>query len=390
MQGRIPHGSRRSLVPVSLPAVAVSATAAFVLWLSVTGQLGLLARTATTLEFLFALAAAILVGLIAMTSIALASYHATPFANLRNGRVLIAGAGPNVLIANSLLADRVARFPRRLAIEHANTFAQLATTVRRGSYDHLVLSDEMVLGPASAVVDGRGRRPAVTPSTDAVVQLLGRVPLPMVASVIPHDTAEPFSVPRRISDLAKRSFDLAASLAMALVIVLLIPVIALAIRLDSAGPIFYSQNRVGLNGRIFRIYKFRTMRTDAEINGAVWATAGDPRVTRFGAFMRKARIDEWPQLWNVVRGDMTFVGPRPERPEFTTMLAKQLPGYTHRHDVKPGLTGWAQVRYRYANTVHDAEVKLEYDLYYVKYASFLFDLAILLRTIPVVLNLRGY
>lgn len=388
MQGEIHQGSRRTHFPVSLPVVAVSAIVAFSLWLFATGQLGVFAGTAATPGLLFVLTAVVLVGLVAATSIGLASYHATPFANLRNGRVLIAGGGPNVLIANSLLADRVARFPRRIAIDHAQSLAQLAATVRLGSYDHLVLSDEIALG--TGLVDGRGRRPAVTPSTDAVVQLLGRVPLPMVDSVIAYGAAERFSFPRRISDLAKRSFDLAASLAMALVILLLIPVIALIIRLDSPGPIFYSQNRVGLNGRIFRIYKFRTMRTDAELNGAVWATAGDPRVTRFGGFMRKARIDEWPQLWNVVRGDMTFVGPRPERPEFTTMLAKQLPGYAHRHDVKPGLTGWAQVRYRYANTVHDAEVKLEYDLYYVKYSSFLFDLAILLRTIPVVLNLRGY
>jgi lipopolysaccharide/colanic/teichoic acid biosynthesis glycosyltransferase len=170
----------------------------------------------------------------------------------------------------------------------------------------------------------------------------------------------------------------------------LLPVIALAIRADSPGPVFYRQRRVGQNGREFQIIKFRSMRTDAEQNGAVWAQEGDPRVTRVGRFMRRVRIDELPQLWNVIRGDMTLVGPRPERPEFTSLLQSELPGYAHRHSVKPGLTGWAQIRYRYASSVQDTAKKLEYDLYYVRHRSLLFDIKIMFLTIPVILHMRGF
>jgi lipopolysaccharide/colanic/teichoic acid biosynthesis glycosyltransferase len=169
----------------------------------------------------------------------------------------------------------------------------------------------------------------------------------------------------------------------------LLPLIALAIRLDSSGPIFYSQRRVGLGGKIFRIYKFRTMRSDAEANGAVWASEKDPRVTNVGSLMRRTRFDELPQLLNVLRGEMSFVGPRPERPEFTDQLAEAFDGYDKRHAVKPGLTGWAQVCYRYTSSIKDTRVKVEYDLYYVKHANFLLDLRILVRTAWVVLRMRG-
>lgn len=187
----------------------------------------------------------------------------------------------------------------------------------------------------------------------------------------------------------KRGFDLIATAVLAILVLPLFPLIALAIWLDSPGSVFYKQDRVGLNGRIFRIYKFRTMRADAERHGAVWASEGDPRVTRVGGLMRRSRIDELPQLLNVARGDMTFVGPRPERPEFTSLLERELPGYGQRVLVKPGLTGWAQVRYQYASSIEDTETKLEYDLYYVRRRSLRFDASILLRTIPVVFHLQG-
>lgn len=190
--------------------------------------------------------------------------------------------------------------------------------------------------------------------------------------------------------VAKRSFDLIVALFATVVTIALLPVIALAIKADSPGPVFYGQRRVGQHGREFQIIKFRSMRTDAEQNGAVWAQEGDPRVTRVGRFMRRARIDELPQLWNVIRGDMTLVGPRPERPEFTSILQSELPGYAHRHSVKPGLTGWAQIRYRYASSVQDTGKKLEYDLYYVTHRSLLFDIKILFLTIPVILHMRGF
>ncbi|MGA3213124.1 MAG: TIGR03013 family XrtA/PEP-CTERM system glycosyltransferase [Terriglobales bacterium] len=176
-----------------------------------------------------------------------------------------------------------------------------------------------------------------------------------------------------------------------LVLVLpLFPFIALAIKLTSRGPVFYSQARVGGRGRIFHCYKFRTMRSDAEADtGPTWANDDDPRITRVGRFLRKSRLDELPQLWNVLRGDMLFVGPRPERPEFVNWLSEEIPYYGLRHVVRPGITGWAQVRYRYGNTVDDAREKLKYDLFYIKHVSLGLDLWIMFETIKTVLLRRG-
>lgn len=168
------------------------------------------------------------------------------------------------------------------------------------------------------------------------------------------------------------------------------PLIALIIKLDSPGPLFFSQIRTGLYERTFRLYKFRTMRQDAEKGtGAVWSTENDPRITKVGAFLRKSRIDEFPQFYNVLRGDMSFVGPRPERPEFVEKLKLVIPYYSKRHFVKPGLTGWAQVCYPYGSTVEDAVEKLRYDLYYTKNLSPFLDLLIVLETIKVVIFGRG-
>jgi lipopolysaccharide/colanic/teichoic acid biosynthesis glycosyltransferase len=189
---------------------------------------------------------------------------------------------------------------------------------------------------------------------------------------------------------AKRTFDLVLAMLFTGLALPLLPLLALAIKLDSPGPVFYSQIRVGHNGGPFRIYKLRSMSSDAERNGAVWAREADPRVTRVGRFLRRSRMDELPQLWNVVRGDMSFVGPRPERPEFTSILEVELPDYGDRYAVKPGLTGWAQIRYRYASSIQDSATKLEYDLYYVQHRSTILDIRILVLTIPVVLNLRGH
>ena len=186
--------------------------------------------------------------------------------------------------------------------------------------------------------------------------------------------------PHRL-ELFKRALDVSlASLGLVVGLPVMLAVAAL-IKLTSPGPVFYAQTRVGRYGRPFAIYKFRSMRTDAEQNGAVWAAANDDRVTLVGKFLRKSRLDELPQLWNILRGDMSFVGPRPERPEFVQDLRKQIPYYDLRHLVPPGLTGWAQVRYRYGASVEDARQKLAYDLYYVRRFSIFFDLAICLRTI---------
>jgi sugar transferase (PEP-CTERM system associated) len=165
---------------------------------------------------------------------------------------------------------------------------------------------------------------------------------------------------------------------------------ALAVYLDSDGPILYCQERVGEYGKTFTVYKFRSMRADAEQSGRpVWARDHDDRVTRVGRFIRKARLDELPQLWNVLRGDMSFVGPRPERPFFVEQLAKEIPFYQQRHSLKPGVTGWAQVKYQYGSSVEDATEKLRYDLYYIKHLSIALDLSIVFDTVKVILFGKG-
>lgn len=188
-----------------------------------------------------------------------------------------------------------------------------------------------------------------------------------------------------IDRFLKRAFDLAVSAAMLALTSPVLLAAMVAIRSEGPGPILYRQVRVTQGGREFRILKLRTMRVDAEAGGAVWAAQGDNRITRVGAFLRRSRIDELPQLLNVLRGEMSFVGPRPERPVFVEQLAQQLPLYNERHMVKAGLTGWAQINYPYGASVDDARSKLSYDLYYVKNFSVFFDLVILLQTLRVVL-----
>jgi sugar transferase (PEP-CTERM system associated) len=168
-----------------------------------------------------------------------------------------------------------------------------------------------------------------------------------------------------------------------------LPFVVLMVRLSSPGPIFFRQTRVGLGGKNFKVYKFRTMRTDAEVSGAKWATKNDPRVTRVGMFMRKTRLDEVPQLWNVLRGDMGFVGPRPERPEFVPWLTEQIPYFNLRHMIRPGLTGWAQVRYGYGATLAESREKLEFDLYYIKHMTLGLDLLIMFETIKTIIRRQG-
>jgi exopolysaccharide biosynthesis polyprenyl glycosylphosphotransferase len=188
---------------------------------------------------------------------------------------------------------------------------------------------------------------------------------------------------------AKRVLDVLLSLALMLPLSPLMLVTAIVIKLDSKGPVFYRQLRTGLNGETFRLYKFRTMVEDAEKSGARWAKKNDPRITGVGRFLRAARIDELPQLWNVLLGEMSFIGPRPERPDFTNELEAAIPYYDLRHLVKPGITGWAQVLYPYGASIEDAREKLEYDLYYIKNYSVMLDLVILIRTVRVVLVGRG-
>jgi exopolysaccharide biosynthesis polyprenyl glycosylphosphotransferase len=190
--------------------------------------------------------------------------------------------------------------------------------------------------------------------------------------------------------ISKRLIEVLLSLIGMVICLPFFPLVALAIRLDSPGSVFYSQERVGLNGRIFRVYKFRTMRQNAEAQtGAVFSVRGDPRVTRLGRFMRKVRIDELPQLYNILRGDMSLIGPRPERPEHVARLTEKIPFYRTRNVIRPGLTGWAQVRYEYGSTDEDAMIKLQYDLYYIRHQSLVLDLNILIRTVGRVLRMSG-
>jgi sugar transferase (PEP-CTERM system associated) len=190
--------------------------------------------------------------------------------------------------------------------------------------------------------------------------------------------------------LVRRVVSIVISLTGLILALPLFPLIMLVIRLDSKGPVFYTQTRVGKAGHIFQVVKFRTMRQDAEAaSGPKWAGDNDPRVTRVGRFLRSSRLDEIPQLWCVLKGDMAFVGPRPERPEFIEWLSKEIPYYGVRHMVRPGLTGWAQVKYKYGSTVQDAREKLQYDLFYIKNASIGLDLLIMFLTVKTVLLRRG-
>jgi len=201
--------------------------------------------------------------------------------------------------------------------------------------------------------------------------------------------SEGFSA-RRAQATVKRAVDATCAAVGLTLAAPVMAVTALVIKATSEGPALYSQERVGMGGRSFTIYKFRSMRCDAEKEtGAVWSTEGDPRVTRVGRFLRRTRLDELPQLWNVLRGDMSLVGPRPERPEFVADLTEQIPFYGQRHVVRPGVTGWAQVRHAYGASIEDSLQKLQYDLFYVKHRSMAFDLFILIETIKTVLVRRG-
>jgi len=194
----------------------------------------------------------------------------------------------------------------------------------------------------------------------------------------------------RVTRLMKRTIDLTLAVAMAILAIPAMVATALAILLEDGAPVLYRQERVGENGRTFVLSKFRSMRKDAEQGGRpIWATDGDGRITKVGRIIRKTRLDELPQLWNVIRGDMSFVGPRPERPFFVAELTKEIPFYQQRLAVKPGLTGWAQVKYRYGSSLEDAMEKLRYDLYYIKHLSIIFDLTIVFDTVKVVLFRKG-
>ena len=268
-------------------------------------------------------------------------------------------------LARALEVDEVV-----LAITHRQTMSQEA-------FDALLTCRE------------QGRRVTTMPSL--YERVLGRVSVEHAGrnlnAVLPIDEG---NATERLFWICKCVMDLLVGSCGLLILGLLIPFVALGQRLDSPGPLFYRQTRVGRGSRRFEVIKLRTMQPDAEQStGAVWAATDDPRITRFGRWLRKSRLDELPQVINVLRGEMSIVGPRPERPEFIDELARQIPFYRARLAVKPGLTGWAQVRFGYGSSVDDARTKLEYDLYYVRHAGFYLDTLIALKTAAVMLKLQG-
>jgi exopolysaccharide biosynthesis polyprenyl glycosylphosphotransferase len=225
---------------------------------------------------------------------------------------------------------------------------------------------------------------------DLYEQLYRRIPIEHIDPSWALHMIQGRPVFNRLQLAAKRLLELSLVLLVLPFIALVLPILALAIRLDSPGPIFYHQKRCGRAGKLFTILKFRTMSVNAEQDGqARWASKSDSRITRVGGFLRKTRLDELPQLLNVLRGEMSLVGPRPERPEFVETLQEDIPFYRTRLVVKPGLTGWAQIHYDYGNSVEDALIKLQYDFYYLRYWSMWLDLYIIFRTFAVVLKFKG-
>jgi len=259
----------------------------------------------------------------------------------------------------------------------------------RPAVDRIIVAmeDRRASMPVRELLDLRISGVVIENSSSLLERLSGKLPLDGL-----NPSALIFTEGFRMSasqQLFRRLLSLAVSFVALLICLPFIPLIVLAVRLSSPGPFFFSQTRVGQRGRPFTAYKFRTMRKDAEAQGAVWASKDDPRVTSVGRLMRNTRLDEIPQLWNVLRGDMAFVGPRPERPEFVQWLSQDIPFYDLRHMIRPGITGWAQVRYRYGASLEETKRKLEYDLYYVKHQSIGLDLLIMFETIKTIILRRG-
>lgn len=284
----------------------------------------------------------------------------------RIGRATVLGASPELLrLARELRVDEVVLAITNREIMQQSAFDALMACREDGF--HVTTMEtvyERVLGRVSVEHSGRN-----------------------IAAVLPVADRGPTE---RLYGLMKRLADLLFAAVALIPFALAIALVALLNLACNRGALFYRQTRVGKGGRTFEIYKFRTMRPDAEaLTGAVWASPADPRITPVGRFLRKTRIDELPQVLNVLSGHMSVIGPRPERPEFVERLARQIPFYKARHAVRPGLTGWAQVRFGYGSTVEDARTKLEYDLYYVRHSGFYLDALITLKTAAVMFKLQG-
>ena len=267
-----------------------------------------------------------------------------------------------------------------LSLVRTNDIAEVILAITQGVDGELL----------QTLMDCQEQGVAITPMATLYEELTGRVPVEHIGDAwyiaLPLDYASTGG----FYPLLKRALDISVAMVGLVLFGFFFPFIALAIVLDSPGPVFYTQERVGKGGRTYRLIKLRTMVPDAEREGkAIWARESDPRVTRVGRFLRRMRLDELPQFINVLRGEMSVVGPRPERPEFVGELEEQLPFYRMRHAVKPGMAGWAMLHQDYAGSVEDALVRLQYDLYYIKHQSLWLDVLILLRALGKILSLRG-
>lgn len=317
-------------------------------------------------------------------------------------RILVLGAGHRAERLKALSEKPESSFTISGYINMSDTRARISEAIERSAIADLS-AHVANLGVTEVVLALEERRNAL-PLKDLVRVKTAGVHVNEFSSFLERETgrvdldtlnpswlifSDGFSSGRAISSVAKRAFDIVASLLLLLLTFPVIALFALIVKLDSKGPAFFRQKRVGLYGQTFELIKLRSMRTDAEKDGAKWAEKNDARITRVGAFIRKVRIDELPQIWTVLAGHMSFVGPRPEVPTFVEDLDDKLPYYAERHMVKPGITGWAQINYPYGASIEDARHKLEYDLYYAKnYTPFL-DLLIMLQTLRVVLWPEG-
>jgi sugar transferase (PEP-CTERM system associated) len=317
-------------------------------------------------------------------------------------RVLVLGAGPRAARLRQLGERPESGFAIVGYVDMGEGQARVEQAIQRGAIDDL--SRFVADLAASEVVLALEERRNALPLKDLLRIKTAGVHVNDFSSFMERETgrvdldtlnpswlifSDGFSSGRALSGAAKRLFDVAASGLLLALTFPLIALFALLVKLDSRGPAFFRQQRIGLYGQPFTLLKLRSMRTDAEAGGAQWAIEDDPRITRLGRFIRKVRIDELPQVWTVLKGQMSFVGPRPEVPAFVDDLEDKLPYYAERHMVKPGITGWAQINYPYGASIEDARSKLEYDLYYAKnYTPFL-DLLILLQTLRVVLWPEG-
>jgi len=263
--------------------------------------------------------------------------------------------------------------------------ADIEMIVRASNATRIIVAfeDRRNVLPTRELVTLRVQGMRVDEASSLLSSLTGRIPL---KSVSPSWFVFTDGFHRsRLTELLKRTLDLVVSTIGLVLALPLMAITAVAVRLDSKGPALYRQTRVGRMGKTFEVLKFRSMRLDAERNGvAQWAQRDDPRTTRLGKFLRKYRVDELPQLFNVILGEMSFVGPRPERPAFVNDLREKIPYYDERHSLRPGITGWAQVQYSYGASIEDAYRKLEYDLFYLKNISIAFDVAIILKTVRIV------